>query len=152
MNEKGVSFGECTNGTKFQRGPTDKTDDSGPVRRLFYTSELTNVAAERASTAKEACMIMAELVEQYGYYGTGETIPVADENEAWVMEFMPSRWGNGGYWVARKLKDDEVFVAGNESRFRTVVNPKNRKLKHDPDTLVCEQIFHDFKLDTLDWL
>lgn len=29
---------------------------------------------------------MGQLIETYGYYGTGETLLVGDPNEGWVME------------------------------------------------------------------
>jgi hypothetical protein len=53
MNEKGLSFGECTNGTDWQIGPTDSDTGLGDVKRLFYSSELSRVALERCSTARE---------------------------------------------------------------------------------------------------
>ncbi len=79
MNEHQVSIGECTNKAKVDLEPE-------PSKRIFYSAELSRVALERTKTAREAIRIMGELIEKFGYYGTGETLTVADGNEGWVME------------------------------------------------------------------
>ncbi|MBO4369111.1 MAG: C69 family dipeptidase [Desulfovibrio sp.] len=114
MNEHGLMFGECTDGSFVSNGP-----DS--AKRLFYSSELSRVALERCKTAREAIALMGELIETYGYYGTGETLPVADRNEAWVMEMAPSPTGTGGLWVAQRVPDGHFFVAANEFRIRELI-------------------------------
>nr|WP_258006159.1 C69 family dipeptidase [Mesotoga sp. B105.6.4] len=81
MNEHQLMFGECTDGAKIQIGPE-------PGRRIFYSSELSRVALERCKTAREAVDLIGFLIEEYGYYGTGETLPVADPNEAWIIEMV----------------------------------------------------------------
>ncbi|HDP78947.1 MAG TPA: dipeptidase [Mesotoga infera] len=113
MNEHQLMFGECTNGAKIQIGPE-------PGRRIFYSSELSRVALERCKTAREAVELIGFLIEEYGYYGTGETLPVADPNEAWIIEMAPSPEGTGGLWVAKKVPDGEVFVAANQFRIREI--------------------------------
>jgi len=97
--------------------------------------------------------LMGTLIEKYGYYGTGETLPVADPNEAWVMEMAPSPTGTGGLWVAKKVPDGEMFVAANEFRIRDI-NPD------DPDVLYGKDLFKIAEQygwwspsqGTLDWL
>ena len=71
------------------------------------------------------------MIDDYGYYGTGETLLFADPKEAWVIEmcgydtnasgiaYDPSSSG-GGLWVAKKVDDGEVFVASNTFRIRNV--------------------------------
>ena len=108
MNECGLMFGECTNGSFVSNGP-----EAG--KRLFYSSELARVALERCRTAREAIALMGELIETYGYYGTGETLPVADPKEAWVMEMAPGPDDTGGLWVAQRVPDGHFWVAANES-------------------------------------
>lgn len=98
MNEHGLMFGECTDGSLVANDPE-------PGRRIFYSSELARVALERCRTAREAIRLMGELIETYGYYGTGETLPMADKDEAWVMEMAPSPEGVGGLWVAQRVPD-----------------------------------------------
>ena len=114
MNEHSVMIGECTCGAKIHPNPE-------PGKRLFYAAELSRVALERSKTAIEAIGVMADMIANYGYYGTGETLLVGDSDEAWVMEMCGySMDGNDGIWVARRVPDDEYFVAANEFRIRDV--------------------------------
>ncbi|MCF8050234.1 MAG: C69 family dipeptidase [Desulfobacterales bacterium] len=124
MNEHQLMFGECTDGVKVPLEPE-------PGKRIFYSAELSRVAAERCKTAREAVDLIGRLIETYGYYGTGETLPIGDPNEGWVIEMAPSPEGTGGLWVAKKVPDGEVFVAANELRVREI-DPD------DPDTLFCK--------------
>ena len=117
MNEHQLMFGECTNGSK--------TDGAQPgPERLFYSAELARVALERCRTAREAVELIGRLIDTYGFYGTGETLPAADPKEAWVIEMAPGPAGVPGLWVAQKVTDGEVFVAANEFRIREI-DPEN---------------------------
>ena len=114
INEHQLSIGECTDKAKVHPEPE-------PGKRIFYSSELSRVALERCKTAREAIQLMGELIETYGYYGTGETLLVADPNEGWVMEMAGYDMnGTGGVWVAQRVPDDEFFVAANQFRIRDV--------------------------------
>ena len=114
MNEHQVSIGECTDKAKVHPEPE-------PGKRIFYSAELSRVALERSKTAREAVKLMGELIEKYGYYGTGETLLVADPNEGWVMEMCGYDMnGTGGVWVAQRVPDDQFFVAANQFRIREV--------------------------------
>ncbi|MBU1138197.1 MAG: C69 family dipeptidase [Proteobacteria bacterium] len=128
MNEHQLMFGECTDGTKIQPDPV-------PGKLIFYSAELSRIAAERCKTAREAVELIGHLIETYGYYGTGETLPIGDTKEGWIIEMAPSPEGKGGLWVAKKVPDGEIFVAANELRIREI-NPD------DPDTLFCKDL-HD---------
>lgn len=78
---------------------------------------------------------MGQLIERYGYYGTGETLLIGDPNEAWVMEMAGYDMdGDGGVWVAQRVPDDKVFVAANQFRIREI-DPVNE------DMLFSENIF-----------
>ncbi len=114
MNEHQLSIGECTDKAKIHPEPD-------PQKRIFYSSELSRVALERTKTARDAIKLMGELIEKYGYYGTGETLLVADPNEGWVMEMAGYDMdGTGGVWVAQRVPDDKVFVAANQFRIREI--------------------------------
>ena len=114
MNEHQLSIGECTDKAKIHPEPE-------PGKRIFYSSELSRVALERTKTAREAIRLMGALIEEYGYYGTGETLLVADPDEGWVMEMAGYDMdGTGGVWVAQRVPDDRVFVAANQFRIREV--------------------------------
>ena len=146
MNEHQLLSGECTDYAKIELGAEEG-------KRIFYSSELSNVALERCTTARGAIELVGELIETYGYYGTGETLIFADPKEAWVIEMCSSPEGTGGLWVAEKIPDGEVFVAGNEFRIRDVV-PNN------PDMLYAADLFRIAEENTmwspadgtLDWL
>ncbi|MBN2526753.1 MAG: C69 family dipeptidase [Deltaproteobacteria bacterium] len=114
MNERNLMIGECTCGARVQPYPD-------PVKRLFYSAELSRVALERCTKARDAVLLMGSLILQYGYYGTGETLLVGDADEAWVMEMCGYDMdGTDGLWVARRVPDDEFFVAANEFRIRDI--------------------------------
>lgn len=113
MNEHQLMFGECTDGAKILQDPI-------PGKLIFYSAELSRVAAERCTTAIDAVVLIGHLIETYGYYGTGETLPIGDTEEGWVIEMAPSPEGTGGLWVAKKVPDGEVFVAANEFRIREI--------------------------------
>jgi dipeptidase len=128
MNEHQLMIGECTCGAKIQLGPD-------PDARLFYSSELSRVALERCSTAVEAVRLIGSLIEDYGYYGTGETLLIGDPREAWVMEMACGTMDStGGLWVAKRVPDGHVFVAANEFRIRDIV-------PGDPDILYSPNLF-----------
>lgn len=127
MNEHQLMFGECTDGSKISPDPI-------PGKLIFYSAELGRVALERCKTAREAIELIGHLIETYGFYGTGETLPIGDPHEGWVLEMAPSPTGTGGLWVAKKVPDGEVFVACNELRIREI-DP------NDPDTLFCTNLF-----------
>ncbi len=128
MNEHQLMFGECTNGAKIEPKP-----EKG--KRIFYSAELSRVALERTTTAREAIKLMGELIDEYGYYGTGETLLVGDKEEGWVFEMAGGTLDEtGGLWVAKKVPDGEVFVAANEFRIREV-NPD------DPDMMFSKNLF-----------
>lgn len=127
MNEHQLLSAECTDYAKLELGAEEG-------KRIFYSSGLSNVALERCTTAREAIELVGDLIETYGYYGTGETLIFADTEEAWVIEMCSSPEGTGGLWVAEKIPDGEVFVAGNEFRIREVT-PDN------PDMLYATDLF-----------
>ncbi|WAI01666.1 dipeptidase [Methanogenium organophilum] len=146
MNEHQLLSGECTDYAKIELSAEEG-------KRIFYSSELSNIALERCTTARGAIELVGELIETYGYYGTGETLIFADPKEAWVIEMCSSPEGTGGLWAAEKIPDGEVFVAGNEFRIRDI-EPDN------PDMLYATDLFRIAEDNTmwspadgaLDWL
>ena len=121
MNEHNLMMGECTNGAKFEPGPNTKKETGKPLR-IFYSSELSRIALEHCKTARDAIRLMGGLIDEFGYYSTGETLLVADSNEAWVFEMcaLPDD-DHHSAWVAKRVPDGEFFVAANEFRIRHVV-------------------------------
>jgi len=146
MNEHQLMMGEATNGSKVTLEPE-------PGKLIFYSAELARVAMERCKTARCAINLIGELIDTYGYYGTGEVLPIADTKEGWVLEMAPSPDKVKGLWVAKKVPDGEIFVAANEFRIREV-DPD------DPDMMYSKNLFEvakkhkwwDPKKGKLDWL
>ncbi|MBD3384401.1 dipeptidase [candidate division KSB1 bacterium] len=111
MNEHQVSIGETT-----YTGRTELKNSKG----IMDYGSLMYVTLQRAKTARQAIEIMADLVERYGYYSTGESFSIADPNEVWIMEMIgkgPDR--KGAVWVARKIPDGYVSAHANQARIRT---------------------------------
>ena len=115
MNEHGLMLGECTNNSANLEYLEPK-DGHG----IFYASELGRVALERCRTAREAVRLMGEMIDTYGLWGTGETLLVADKEEGWVLEMQPTPSGKGGFWIAQRVPDGEIFVAANQFRIRAI--------------------------------
>jgi dipeptidase len=126
MNEVNLMIGECTNGANYEPEANVLVTTGNPLR-VFYTQELSRMALENCSSAREAVQFMGALIENYGYFSTGETLLVADEDEAWVMEMcaLPDEKYHSA-WVAKRVPDGEFFVAANEFRIRTIE-------KYNPD-------------------
>ena len=83
----------------------------------YYT--LMGLALQRSATAREAIQCMADLVAEYGYKSTGETLTVCDKNEAWIMEIIGKGPGRkGAVWVALRVPDDCITAHANLSRIR----------------------------------
>ncbi len=69
---------------------------------------LRRIMAERARTAREGVIIAGELIERFGYIGSGRSYFIADPNEAWIMNVV-----QGKHWVAQRVPDDRVAVVPN---------------------------------------
>lgn len=132
MNEHNLMFGECTNGAKFMpQGPVtqEQAKKNGEHCRLFYSAELSRIALERCKHAREAVKLMGELIDEYGYFSTGETLLVADEKEAWVFEMcaLPDKTYHSA-WAAQRVPDGTIFAAANEFRIRELNANSNDQL------------------------
>ncbi len=126
MNENQVAIGETTYGGREELVDTTAVVDYGS---LIY------IALQRATSAREAIKIMAELMAQYGYASEGESFSVADPNEAWIFEVIGKGvnmqpWGKGkkavmvnndrgSVWVARMIPDGYVAAHANQARITT---------------------------------
>ena len=111
MNENQVSIAETTFGGRKELRDTTGIMDYGS---LIY------VALQRAKTARDAINIMTSLVEEYGYYSSGESFSIADPNEVWIMEMIGKGPNNkGAVWVARKVPDGYISAHANQARITT---------------------------------
>jgi dipeptidase len=158
MNEKQVAIGETTFG-----GRSDLNDTTGMVD---YGS-LMFLAMQRAKNAREAIRVIAELVEEYGYYGGGESFSISDPNEVWIMEIMGkgTDWrydrrtrqnynaDKGAVWVAIRIPDGYISAHANHARIttfpledkKTSISCKNLNLIQEPGIEVV------YKHDVIDF-
>lgn len=108
INEFQLSIMETTFG-----GREELVDTTGIID---YVSLMT-LGLQRAKTAREAILVMTELVEKHGYASSGESFSIADPNEAWILE-MIGKGGKekGAVWVAVRIPDDCIACHANQSR------------------------------------
>ena len=120
MNERQVTIVETTFDGRLELVNRDGMLDYFSLMRL---------ALQRSSTAREAIKCMAELVEEYGYNSSGETITICDPNEAWIMEIVGKGQGRkGAVWVALRVPDDCICAHANLSRIRQFPQEKGRSI------------------------
>lgn len=125
MNEFQVAIGETTYG-----GREELVDTTG----IIDYGSLIYITLQRAKTAREAIQIIASLVEEYGYYSSGESFSIADKNEAWIMEIIgkgspqivkdkkgkvTKKYNKGAVWVALQVPDGYVSGHANQARITT---------------------------------
>ena len=114
INEKQVSIVETTFDGRLELQNPDGLLD-------YFT--MMHLGLERAATAREAIIIMTDLVQEYGYCSTGETITVCDKNEAWILEIVGKGPGvKGAVWVAVRIPDDSFarekgYYSGKDEDF-----------------------------------
>jgi dipeptidase len=132
MNEHQVSIGETT----FD-GRRELFDSTGIVD---YGS-LMFLALQRSKTAREAIKVIAELVAEYGYASTGESLSIGDPNEVWIMEIIGKgvelktdrktkqqyNANKGAVWVAIRIPDGYIASHANQSRITTFAHEDGRK-------------------------
>ncbi|MFW6104022.1 MAG: C69 family dipeptidase, partial [Bacteroidota bacterium] len=113
MNEHQVSIGETTYGGREELAKKD-------TNAIMDYGSLMYITLQRAKSAREAIKVMTTLVDEYGYYSTGESFSIADPNEVWILEIIgKGEYGPGAVWVARKIPDGYVSAHANQARIRT---------------------------------
>ncbi|MGP1515025.1 MAG: dipeptidase [Bacteroidales bacterium] len=123
LNEKQLGIGETT-----ISGRDTLINPNG----MFKIEELSRVALERCSTARQAIILMGDLVKKYGYGDAGECLTIADKNEVWMFEiFGQGKDQIGGVWAAIRIPDDEIAVSANISRISSLSKDKNKCLYSD---------------------
>ena len=108
MNEFQLTIGETTFG-----GRPELTDTTG----IIDYGSLIYLGLQRSRTAREAIKVMTGLVDEYGYYSSGESFTIADPNEIWILEMIGKGPGmHGAVWVAVRVPDDCISAHANQSR------------------------------------
>ncbi len=126
MNEWQLTIGETTFGGRKELRDTTGIMDYGS---LIY------ITLQRAKTARQAIKIMTDLVKEYGYYSSGESISIVDPNEAWILEIISKGTKEkGAVWVAKKVPDGHVAAHANKARIKELSNNKDEFL-YSPDVV-----------------
>jgi dipeptidase len=121
MNEHQVAISETTYG-----GRSELRDPNG----IMDYGSLIYIALQRAKNAREAILIMTSLVEEYGYYSSGESFSIADANEVWILELIGKgeeiktdrrtrtsfNANKGAVWVAMRIPDGYISAHANQAR------------------------------------
>ena len=111
MNEHQLAISETT----FD----GRAELENPQGVLHYW-KLIEIALQRARTAREAIKVMTDLVAEFGYRSTGESISIADTEEAWILEIIgPGPGGQGAHWVAVRVPDGMISAHANKARIGT---------------------------------
>ncbi len=133
VNEHQLAIGETTYGVR-----SELRDSTG----IIDYGSLIYLTLQRAKNAREAIKVMSELVENYGYYSSGESFSIADENEVWIMELIGNGPGKkGAVWVARMVPDGYVCAHANQARITTFPKvKKNKWFDKDQTTFHSEDV------------
>ena len=129
MNQWGLAIAETTYG-----GREELVDTTGGID---YGS-LIYLTLQRAKNAREAIKQIAEFVDTYGYFSSGESFSIIDENEVWIMELIgkgapvlnakgkvDKRWTKGAVWVAMRVPDG--YISGHANHARITQFPQETK-------------------------
>jgi len=112
MNEHQVAIGETTYGGRKELNDPKAVMDYGS---LMY------IALQRANTARKAIEVIADLMDEYGYYSSGESFSISDPNEAWIMEIISKGPKNkGAVWVAMRVPEGYISGHANQARITTL--------------------------------
>ena len=134
MNEHQLLIGESTWG-----GLSQLVDPHG----IIDYGSLMYIALQRAKTAREALKVMTELVAEYGYASSGESISIADPNEVWVLEIIGKgvkmvdgkNANKGAVWVARRIPDGAISAHANQARITTFPLDDPENCIYSPDVI-----------------
>jgi dipeptidase len=127
MNEHQVSIGETTYTGREELADSTAIMDYGS---LMY------ITLQRAKTAREAIKIMDQLVQEYGYYSTGESFSIADPDEVWIMDLIgKGKKKKGAVWVALRIPDGYISAHANQSRIRQFPLNDSKNCLYSPDVI-----------------
>lgn len=127
MNEHQVVIGETTFGGRRELRNREGIIDYGS---LMY------ITLQRSKTAREAIKIMTNLVDEYGYYSSGESFSIGDANEAWILEMLGKGEGNKGtVWAAVRIPDGYVSGHANQARITKIKLDDPENYLYSPDVI-----------------
>lgn len=113
INEWGIAFG--SNGCISKEDPAEALSARGDILDGGIGYSLRFMLAERCKTARDAVLLAKELINTYGYNGSGRCLNIVDPNEAWQLQMVC-----GKHFVARRVQDDEVAIIANTFTIREI--------------------------------
>lgn len=143
MNQFQLAIAETTYGGREELGSqTGAIMDYGS---LIYTT------LQRAKNAREAIVVMTDLVAKYGYASSGESFSISDPNEVWVMEMIGKGDGEkGAVWVARMVPDGYVCAHANQARITTFpMKGKNVATSEDINKIYNKEVTTIYSTDVV---
>ena len=127
INEHQLTIAETTFG-----GREELVNEEG----IIDYGSLIYIALQRSKTAREAIDVMTSLVEEYGYYSSGESFTIADPNEVWIMEMIGKGPGRkGAVWVAIRVPDDCISAHANQARIRQFPLKDKENCRYSKDVI-----------------
>lgn len=99
MNEYGVCV--ASDGCSSKEDIDDFTNGG-----ILYDVRIN--VAKYATSARHAAELIGEMVEKYGYRGSGRTYLVADPTQGWIVSVVKGR-----HWVAQRVPDDKIMLIPN---------------------------------------
>jgi dipeptidase len=144
LNEHGVAVGESTCSSVFftcARGQKTGCEEGRAVgEALMSIDTLSELAAERTTTARAAVELMGSFASKYGFYGPGsfegggESLMVGDRTEVWAFQILPDPTGKSAIWAAKRIPDGEAAVVANMFTIREIPRDADSKdILHSPN-------------------
>jgi len=124
MNEHQLAIGEST---MSQRAELRVGRENG--KQIMTIEQAMVFALQRCKTAREAVILIGELVDEYGFLPScgpeSEALCIADPNEAWVFEVFSvgPDWEPGepgAIWAAQRVPDDHITIVPNWSIIKEI--------------------------------
>lgn len=84
----------------------------------------------KARSARDGVRLLGEIVEKYGYSGSGRSYIIADPSEAWICSIVKGR-----RWVAQRVPDDKVMTIPNYYVIAEVDMNDTANFKGSPDLI-----------------
>ncbi len=135
-----VTYNVIGNMNEFQVAITETTfggrEELQNKKGIIDYGSLIYIALQRSKSAREAIKIMTDLVNEYGYYSSGESFSISDANEVWIMEMIGKGEGQkGALWVAVKIPDGYISGHANQARIMQFPLNNSNECLYAPDVI-----------------
>ncbi len=132
MNEVQLGIAESSTSQR-----PELVNEKGKCEQIMSIEAAQIFALERCRTAREAVVLIGDLVTRYGFLcssgDASEALCIGDTGEVWVMEVLGVGPGwkkdsgkPGAVWAAQRLPDDHVTMIPNWSIIKEI-NPQDHE-------------------------